>query len=363
MLTDSVRSSPVEEDIMKSNLRTYGNPPFRLALLHGGPGTAGGMAPLAREIASFCGVLEPLQTADSIDGQVEELKSVLERNAELPVTLVGHSWGAWLGFIFSARNPGLVKKLIMVSSGGFREEYAAMTHETRLSRLRKEDREEVIRLLENLRNRPPENGDGQFARLGELFFRADAFDPLPQEPPEVEFSLDIYRKVWGEATALRKSGRLLEMGRDIACPVTAIHGDHDPHPAKGVEGPLYSVLRNFRFILLKDCGHKPWIERRAKERFLAILEEEVNVRAMEKKQSCRKCGIEYGVDEKHPGGCCRSAATVDTESRCAKCPNARAIYDLTHGQGRQRVCKRTGRDVSPYIREGETPDDCPLARE
>jgi hypothetical protein len=85
---------------------------------------------------------------------------------------------------------------------------------------------------------------------------------------------------------------------------------------------------------------------------------------MVKKQSCRRCGIEYGLDESHPDGGCRPEADGEaSESRCAKCPNARATYDLTHGQGRQRVCKRTGRDVSPYIQEGETPDDCPLARE
>ena len=261
--------------MMKLNPRIYGNPPFSVALLHGGPGTAGGMAPLALELAKGRGILEPLQTASSIDGQIEELKSVLEESAEFPVTLVGHSWGAWLGFIFAARYPRLVRKLVLVSSGGFEEKYAALTHETRLSRLSQDDRGEVKRLLENLSDRPGENGDGEFARLGELFFRADAFDPLPLEPPEVEFSLDIYRRVWGEATRMRKCGRLLEMGRDIVCPVVAIHGDYDSHPAEGVERPLAAVLKDFRFILLGKCGHKPWIERQARDRFFALLGEEL----------------------------------------------------------------------------------------
>jgi pimeloyl-ACP methyl ester carboxylesterase len=257
------------------NLRYYGDPPFSVVLLHGGPGTAGGMAPLARELAQYCGVLEPLQTADSIDGQVEELRRVLEQNAELPGILIGHSWGAWLGFIFAAKHFPMVKKLILISSGGFQDQYAAMTHETRLSRLSEEDRTEVTRLLENLRNRSQGGGDKQFARLGELLFRADAFDPLPQEPPDVDFSLDIYRKVWGDATRMRKSGELLEMGRAIDCPVVAIHGDHDPHPAEGVEKPLAGLLKDFRFILLENCGHKPWIERQARDVFLSIIEDEL----------------------------------------------------------------------------------------
>jgi pimeloyl-ACP methyl ester carboxylesterase len=265
-----------EKKPMENNPRTYGKPPFSVALLHGGPGTAGGMAPLARELAKHRGVLEPLQTAASIDGQVEELKVLLEQNAELPVTLVGHSWGAWLGCIFTVRHPRMVRKLILVSSGGFEEKYAARTHETRLARLCEEDRVEVQRLLESFRKPPAGSEDGDFARLGELFFRADAFDPLPQEPPQVEFSLDIYKKVWGEATQLRKSGRLLEMAREITAPVVAIHGDYDPHPAEGVERPLSAVVRDFRFILLEKCGHKPWIERHARERFFEIMEGELS---------------------------------------------------------------------------------------
>lgn len=260
---------------MKNKLRTYGNPPFNVAVIHGGPGTAGGMAPLARELSLRHGVLEPLQTASTIAGQVEELKELLEESANLPVTLVGHSWGAWLGYIFAARHPGLVKKLILVSSGGFEDKYAALTQETRLSRLNAEEREEVNRLLEIIRRRSGGDSNADFARLGELFFKSDAFDPLPLEPPETVFSLEIYKKVWGEATVLRRSGKLLEMGREIPSPVVAIHGDYDSHPAEGVEKPLSAVLTDFRFILLENCGHKPWIERQARERFFAILEGEL----------------------------------------------------------------------------------------
>jgi len=45
------------------NLRIYGNPPFKVAVLHGGPGATRQMAPVARELSLKRGVLEPLQTA------------------------------------------------------------------------------------------------------------------------------------------------------------------------------------------------------------------------------------------------------------------------------------------------------------
>jgi hypothetical protein len=53
------------------NPRTYGITPYSIAVIHGGPGAPGQMAPVARELSRDYGVLEPLQTATTLDGQVE----------------------------------------------------------------------------------------------------------------------------------------------------------------------------------------------------------------------------------------------------------------------------------------------------
>ncbi|MGD2093837.1 MAG: alpha/beta hydrolase, partial [Phycisphaerales bacterium] len=152
--------------------------PFNVAVIHGGPGAPGEMAPVARELASEWGVLEPFQTAASIKGQVEELKNVLEKEAELPVTLIGFSWGAWLGFIAAADYPSLVKKLILIGSGGYEEKYAAGIHQTRLSRLSEEERKEIETLIEILDNPAAEDKKEAFERLGELCSKADAYEPM-----------------------------------------------------------------------------------------------------------------------------------------------------------------------------------------
>src|SRR5215467_3183039 len=59
------------------NHRTYGSAPYTVAVVDGGPGAAGEMAPVARELAGDRGILEPLQTATSLEGQVEELHVTL----------------------------------------------------------------------------------------------------------------------------------------------------------------------------------------------------------------------------------------------------------------------------------------------
>jgi pimeloyl-ACP methyl ester carboxylesterase len=258
------------------NVRIYGEAPFNVAVIHGGPGAGGEMASVARELASGRGVLEPIQTTTTLDGQVEELRNVLEEKGDLPITLIGFSWGAWLGFILTAKRPVLVKKLVLVGSGPFEEEYTVGMHETRMSRLSEEERREVGNLTEVLNSPAGGNGDAALARIGELIGKADAYDPVEpdwEDPEPIECRADIYQSVWKEGAELRRSGELLNLGKRIECPVVAVHGDYDPHPAEGVRKPLAALLNDFRFILLEKCGHKPWIEREAREEFYRTVED------------------------------------------------------------------------------------------
>jgi pimeloyl-ACP methyl ester carboxylesterase len=107
--------------------------------------------------------------------------------------------------------------------------------------------------------------------------KADAYDPLPHDSELLSCSPDIYQQVWGEAVKLRSSGELLNLGASIQCPVVAIHGDYDPHPAAGVREPLSRVVKDFRFILLGNCGHHPWLERQVKQNFYDALRIEIGM--------------------------------------------------------------------------------------
>lgn len=253
------------------NCRKHGEPPFRAVLLHGGPGAAGEMAPVAQELSSICGILEPFQTKHSIDGQVEELHGVIKQNADVPVILVGYSWGAFLSFIFAARHPSLVSKLILVSSGPFEDKYAPQIMQTRLSRLNTNDRSELEALMKELNSSSAVNDKTLMPRIAQLITIADSYDPITDDHKIIDCRSDIYKAVWPEADKLRKSGELLEYSTKIQCPVVAIHGDYDPDPPDGVNLPLSQKLRDFRFVLIPKCGHKPWIERYARVAFFKVL--------------------------------------------------------------------------------------------
>ena len=64
-------------------MRTYGHPATSVAVIHGGPGAAGEMTPVARELSADRGVLEPLQTAATLRGQIDELRAGLEAHGDL----------------------------------------------------------------------------------------------------------------------------------------------------------------------------------------------------------------------------------------------------------------------------------------
>ncbi len=263
------------------SVRRHGNAPYSIVMLHGGPGACGEMAQPARELCALTGrgVLETQQCAHSINAQVEELAGQLKSSATAPVTLAAYSWGAWLALIFCARHPQLVKKLLLISCGPLEQKYAAAVESTRMSRLDSEQQRDWAASLKALGAGVPDSHRKILLhRLHELTAVCDCFDPLPPEDANadaVDFRSDIFEKVWPEACELRRSGELLECARRIVCPVTALHGNFDPHPSEGVRKPLSELLQNFKFIELENCGHVPWRERRAHDEFMRLLSAEL----------------------------------------------------------------------------------------
>lgn len=244
-------------------------------MLHGGPGASGEMKPVAKRLSADYGVLEFFQTKKTINEQIEELHEQLRSNASTPAVLIGYSWGAWLGFLFAAKYPALIKKMILVSAGAFENKYNKDLMSIRLNRLNPLEKKEAKKLISNINSG---NSDSEtLSRFGKLMAIADAFDPEPDDDDPIEPDMEVFQSVWAEAAKLRDTGELIKHAEHIQCPVVAIHGDHDPHPVEGVAVPLEKRLGDFKMIRLEQCGHTPWKEKFAKDWFFEILRKEVNL--------------------------------------------------------------------------------------
>jgi pimeloyl-ACP methyl ester carboxylesterase len=253
------------------NVRKYGKPPFTVVLVHGGPGAAGTMGPVAKRLSGKFGVIEAFQTRYSIESLLVEMRGVVSIHCNAPVILIGHSWGAWLSILFASKYPVQAKKLILVGSGPLEERYSSKVMKTRLDRLGPQDADLLIRLMQLLGSAKNGEQDQIFTKIGELMRKADSYKPDSVPLKNAIFDYRMYEAVWAEAEKMRSSGELMAHAGRINCPVLAIHGDYDPHPFEGVSAPLKNIIRDFRLLLLERCGHEPWSEELAKDSFFSIL--------------------------------------------------------------------------------------------
>ncbi len=256
--------------------RLHGSPPYKAVLVHGGPGAAGELEYLSKILSKKINVIEPFQRADSITGQIEELVDTIKKTADPPITILGFSWGAWLSWLTASSYPELFSKVILVSSPPFEERASLSIMGRRMSRLSLEERKEVKRIKSVLFSENMEHD--LFRRFAYLMEKADSFDRIENlERPVLELDPAINSKVWKEAVSLRRSGKLLMSGKSITGSVTIIHGDQDPHPFEGVKVPINTIIPNPTIHLLRNCGHRPWTEKHARDEFLQILDLELTI--------------------------------------------------------------------------------------
>lgn len=255
--------------------RKYGNSSFAVALIHGGPGGGGEVAPVAKKLSNSYGVLEPLQTEDSLEGQIQELRKTLQQCTDEPVTLIGYSWGALLSYIVTVRYPEMVNKLILVGCPPLEEKDSDGIMATRLSRLVEKEKRTFKSVWEQLKDPNLHEKEVILMNFIKLLSKTDGYDAsLPDEFPL--FDPHIFSKVWSEAKKMRKDGELLKIRKNINCPLIVIHGSYDPHPFESVKSAFDGFVEKCKFILLDKCGHTPWLEHYARDEFYKIIEKELS---------------------------------------------------------------------------------------
>ena len=81
--------------------------------------------------------------------------------------------------------------------------------------------------------------------------KTDTYDAFPHNSEILVYQQEVFQKVWSEANELRRSGKLLQLGKQIMCPVVAIHGDYDPHPVRS-QISSFSYSKKFSLCHAKE---------------------------------------------------------------------------------------------------------------
>jgi pimeloyl-ACP methyl ester carboxylesterase len=254
-------------------VRRYGPEGPPLVVLHGGPGAPGSVASLARALAAHLPVWEPLQRRSgdvplTVARHVADLAAVLPPE---PLVLLGWSWGAMLALSFAARHPGRARALLLVGCGTYDTASRAARRRILHDRLGRADARTEGELQRRLAaERDPAARDALLEELGRLCARAQSFDAVP-DPSDRPADARGFEETWADVLRLQERGEEPAAFAAVRCPVRMLHGADDPHPGRATRDALAPFVADLAYREFERCGHAPWLERHARDDFLAAV--------------------------------------------------------------------------------------------
>jgi pimeloyl-ACP methyl ester carboxylesterase len=249
-----------------------------VVVLHGGPGAPGSARSLAVALAARgLFVLEPLQRRSAeADGEALTVARHVEDLAEAAparAALVGHSFGAMLGLSFASAFPGRVTALALVGCGTYDEAARRELRARLAARMGSAGsaRSEALALASAL-ERDPTARDALLAERGALHDAAQSVD-AERDPGDDALPPDAagHDATWRDVLRLQAEGVEPAAFARIRAPVRLFQGADDPHPGPAIRDALRAHVPALGYEEFARCGHSPWLERAAREAFLASL--------------------------------------------------------------------------------------------
>ena len=253
-------------------VRSYGSSGPLVVVLHGGPGVAGYVAPVARGLAGSFRVLEPFQRASeseplTVARHVADLHEIVASRGEQDrPALVGHSWGAMLALAFAAAHPDHVSALVLVGCGPFDPVARHRLVATREARLNDRLRRRLERLTQEV-----SDPDRRLFLLGSLMRQVDSCELLPGASEVEVCDARAHEQTWQDMLRLQEEGVYPAAFAAIKAPVLMLHGAQDPHPGDLIRASLEPFLPQMSYLEWERCGHYPWLERAVHHEFFAVL--------------------------------------------------------------------------------------------
>jgi proline iminopeptidase len=245
-----------------------------ILVLHGGPGlTQDYLFPQMAKLGEnhlvifydqrACGRSTGDITPNSIqiDVFLDDIESIRKAFGFKKMTLLGHSWGGFLAMNYAIRHPQSVDKLILMNTmTASSDEFSLFLKEA--SRRTAPSQEEIKAIMNS---QAFIDGDPTTVeRYYRIFYRtyccnAEKVNLLnlrmsPKAAVDGTKVFEVFRQ-----NVLMKSFDLYDQLKKLKTSTLIIHGDADPIPQIASQ-KIHDSIPNSRYVLLKNCGHFPYVE-------------------------------------------------------------------------------------------------------
>src|SRR5262245_725665 len=253
-------------------LREYGHAGPHVIVLHGGPGASGHMAPVAAELAGSYRVVEPFQRGRGAErltvarhvADLHELISVC--SGRCPPVLLGASWGAMLALAYAATHPHGAGPLILVGCGTF-----DLVARTELQKTISERMTDEIRARLKCADQLDE--DERLRASVEAMMPIYSCDLLASPHEDDKIDARAHHETWDDMLRLQAEGIYPAAFGAIKGPILMVHGTFDSLPGRLISEGLRQYLPQLEYRELARCGHYPWLERVAADKFFFLVRE------------------------------------------------------------------------------------------
>jgi proline iminopeptidase len=245
-----------------------------LVIIHGGPGLDHSyLLPQMEKLADRCELIFFDQrgcgkssarldsSAMTLDALVEDIDKVRDAYNLNTMNLMGHSWGGLLAMFYAIKHGDRLNSLILVNSTPPTSELRAESFKVIAQRTSHEDSTEqaLLTQTEEFKRRDP----AAMRKFFRLLFRGsfthkEMIDDLTLSfPPDYGARSKLLQYLAKDPQL--QSYDLLSQLETITCPVLIIGSDNDITPP-GSTDLIHTHIRDSRYILMKSCGHFPFIE-------------------------------------------------------------------------------------------------------
>lgn len=255
------------------SVRTGDGPP--LALLHGGPGMADYLEPMATMVEDVAAVhrydqrgagRSPGGPPFDVATAVADLDAVREAWDVERWVVLGHSWGASLGLAYAVAHPERTKGLIYVSGTGVDSAWHEAYRAARLARLNAEQQ----RRWHELRSRRQTAGGDELRAVEREYAELHAVTDLADQTRAADLvawlhrsghpvNQDVNRILGEDASRTMESAAFAESVSRLNVPAVVVHGALDPRPA-GFAEKVAALIPDADLVVLPNVGHVPPFE-------------------------------------------------------------------------------------------------------